>query len=901
MNQKSNISWFNPRQMDDDTILALSTAQNDLLNTFERAIETRVKNKVASKHWLITGPRGAGKSFFLRSVQTLQQKWQALNITYVLMPEELRNIFAPDEFLDEVRHLLADESDQSDDFGAASAWRQSDSDEAWQPALNALLNATTSDLIVIGVENFDQLLNRAFDSAANGSKLRRMLENEPRIMLLASAVDSSFDENYDNRLFCQFEQHPIMPWSPQAHRDYLIRRAAVDDRTPDASQLARIDAYSRFTGGNARVAAILASLLLERQDPLDASADLESTLDKMTDYYRAQLDRIPDKSSKLFDALIRGGEPCSQTQLAQRVAANQSDIAKAFIWLVNFGYIIGEKVKGEKAIKYQVADRLFCQFYRMRHLRQQQNTRLTILADLLADTILFKDKWQFADTYLKQGFEPEARTMVEMGLQERKIGLDLLPIHLQATDKLIELGSAIAENDDIDNPFEFMVLISEQFNSDNELADYIETLRLSAAASTQMYENLDSEYLLALIASIQQPLAIAAFYYNLMSKNVADVDWKSNINLLFDLQEKTDNYSKQHKHELQLMEKHPLIANFRALALIMEQNADFSFDNDSERYKASLKYSLRAFHLWVAAQQPDNATIELKKVLYSIKKIIKSSGMNTRDYKYLLRLNQSISRIKNLSQSVYFECAFAELLWRYNRKTYSLRLLFRLLSKVTEIEEFGMTLFVYNKLANKLAELGDFTGSKKMIVDLPDNHRTSIWEVGLLARCVMNLEGLHQGWQSLLDDLKRYDIKGENNRLSNVQILADVVWDYNTHRSTSEAFTVANQLFELVASEPTLPTKASIRLFWIEFINIGVPFDLLTDILAEQRGINHSGVSSLLDIISVWLDYLSTPNENRAEFNKTLDPDLIASFTALGQELSDEAKARYGIEKAGTS
>ena len=546
MNQKSSISWFNPRQMDDDIILALSTGQSNLLSAFERAIEIRVKNKVASKHWLVTGTRGAGKSFFLRSVQTLQPKWQALNVTYVLMPEELRNIFAPHEFLDEVRHLLTDEEDGSEDFGAAAAWRQNDADEAWQSALTALLSATDSDLIVIGVENFDQLLNRAFDSDANGSKLRRLLENEPRIMLLASAVDSSFDENYDNRLFCQFEQHPIMAWSPQAHRDYLTRRAAVEDLLPDANQLARIDAYSRFTGGNARVAAVLASLLLERQDPLDASADLENVLDKMTDYYRALLDRIPDKSIKLFDALIRGGEPCSQTELAQRVAASQSEIARAFIWLVNYGYIIGEKIKGEKAINYQVTDRLFCQFYRMRYLRQQRNTRLTVLADLLADTILFKD----------------------------------------------------------------------------------------------------------------------------------------------------------------------------------------------------------------------------------------------------------------------------------------------------------------------------------------------------------------QGWQSFLDNSKRYDINCENNRLSALQPLAAVVLDYNNHRSTSEAFAAANQLFELIASEPTLPTEACIRLFWIEFINIGVPFDLLNDILTEQRAARHATVLPLLSILSVWLDYLSTPAKHRAEFNKALDPDLIASFTALEQEISDEAKIRYGIESA---
>jgi hypothetical protein len=67
------------------------------------------------------------------------------------------------------------------------------------------------------------------------------------------------------------------------------------------------------------VASVLASLIMEKQDPLLASADLAATLDKMTDYYRAQLDSIPERSFKIFDALLQGGEPCAHFGLSGRL------------------------------------------------------------------------------------------------------------------------------------------------------------------------------------------------------------------------------------------------------------------------------------------------------------------------------------------------------------------------------------------------------------------------------------------------------------------------------------------------------------------------------------------------------------------------------------------------------
>ena len=112
----------------------------------------------------------------------------------------------------------------------------------------------------------------------------------------------------------------------------------------------------------------------------------------MSDYYRALLAEIKGNSELLFDALIRGGEPCSQTQLAKRVGAKQSDISQAFRKLLDYGYLHFERPQGQKETLYQVNDRIFVQWYRMRYISPGQLSRLAVLGELLTSVIANKDK-----------------------------------------------------------------------------------------------------------------------------------------------------------------------------------------------------------------------------------------------------------------------------------------------------------------------------------------------------------------------------------------------------------------------------------------------------------------------------------------------------------------------------
>jgi hypothetical protein len=232
----------------------------------------------------------------------------------------------------------------------------------------------------------------------------------------------------------------------------------------------------------------MAGAILDEEDPLHASSNLTATLDKMTDYYRSLHERMPPNTRKVFDALVRGGEPASQSEVAVRIGARQNEISRAFGWLVDYGYVLNDRIKGQKEHRYRVADRLFVQFYRMRYLQPDERPDLAILADLLAETIEFSRKWNYAQTYLTTGYASEAQLMAELACADRDVNISLLPEGSRSAEKLVELRKTwefmdeIAERFNVDAPEEDLDVCFRRFHSDEEFrVNYSNARKLALA------------------------------------------------------------------------------------------------------------------------------------------------------------------------------------------------------------------------------------------------------------------------------------------------------------------------------------------------------------------------------------------------------------------------------------
>ncbi len=441
------IARFNPYQIKVADVRALAVGREMLLTKVLDTIEHNLKSPVApNQHLLLSGQRGMGKSFLLRLLEIELAERDDLQM--VILPEEQPNIFSPEGLLLEIANRLGETPLQAN----VALW-EGDGDENWQAALNHIWERKAllpgSPLLVVAVENIDQLLNQAFDKLGQ-SYLRKLLEHEPRLMLIASALNDDVDQNYDQRLFQAFRHLPLTPWGQKEHVAYLKKRAELAGVPFGAEAAHKIRAYSQFTGGSPRIAMVLADLLLGKSDVKETAVNLQTLVDSLTDYYLDLLGRIPTNSRKLFDALLRLGEPCSQSGLAVRVGATQSQISRAFSWLRDHRYVQEEpRIKGRKEQLYRATDRLMVQFYRMRYLQQDsRRNALASMADFLADFYSFKEQRREASTLLEQGAPEDARLFAELAL--RGVGVSTERLNIEPPERMVKLLSLAEYTDKVE-------------------------------------------------------------------------------------------------------------------------------------------------------------------------------------------------------------------------------------------------------------------------------------------------------------------------------------------------------------------------------------------------------------------------------------------------------------------
>lgn len=920
MRGQRHIPWFNPREMTDATVLALSTGRSALLAELLQTIEQRSTHPGQISHWLITGPRGAGKSYFLRLLQATLKQTPLPKVQFVLLPEELPNIFAPHELLAEISRMLNPAAQHA---GTASRWRVDNTGQLWDEALAQLLSRIQAPLLVVGIENFDALIAQAFSSDVDNSRLRHLMSNEPRLMFVATAVQGDFDEQHNQRLFRQFEHRSLPRWTPGDHRHYLDKRARQQRNTATAQQLNRIDAYSRYTGGNARAAAVLAATILDVNDPLDGADDLDAAIEKMSDYYRALIARIPDNTKKLFDALVRGGEPASQTELAERTGARQNDISRAFAWLVDNGYVNESREPGQKTKNYRVLDRLLVQFYRMRYLHPGQRSRLAVMADLLADTLSFSDKWQFANRYVGRGLEPEAQTLVELALQERQIDAALLPTEFGVVQRLISEHALWLQHDAV------ATKSSGQSNSQN-LADKMEAVFKLYPTDTSLKAAIEHAATLArashcgdvlgcdLVPLVEQSSALcpAEKYRTFCFMSGADRDsskWhqiKETLEeevLQFDTLEPTLAPAIERLRILHKASKAaPLTASFHELSLRRLNGADHI---DIPFFKAA-EWAARAVMGWhiageekLQAQAMETfflAFVQSRQMEYvpeqhlaTLKKILPiESTLEPLDRVRLLEFHSITLGDLGQAASAYkgFERVQNEYLaWAPNTKTPKTRL--------------AAVAWFLGRMAFQQGELSHSDRALQLhqqaITKIPTEvHRINLaWNLGQIARYRLAETDAPAVWHEL--DTALVQVPGHETEV--IKQLGDAVADAAKHDSPAKAFAVGLDILQGLATRPHLPTEAALRGLWIDMIEMAVPWGVLRDLLGEWPQLwpvaEHSQVHQLKEILLAWLAKLEAVQTGDTRYQAPDDPDLVTTLTALEQALSPKTRHRLGLLK----
>ena len=321
----------------------------------------------SNPHQIVIGPRGSGKTSLLLRVAAEVRRDPELSARFqpVVFAEESYEVASTGEFWLEALARLADQAPAREDAPDLHRTLEDlrtiqDDQTLGDRCLAALLDFSDREdkRLVLMVENLNSMFRDMSDRDA-GWRLRKILQTEPRIVLLASAT-SRFDEidHPDHALYDLFRVRTLEPLDT---KECQVLWETVSGAPPPRQTIRPLEI---LTGGNPRLVAIVASFGAE----LSFRAlmdDLLDLVDEHTEYFKRHIEALPAQERRVYLALADLWKPATTREVADRSRVDTSKCSAQLTRLIERGVV---QVTGGtlRRKQYYLTERLYNIYYLLR-------------------------------------------------------------------------------------------------------------------------------------------------------------------------------------------------------------------------------------------------------------------------------------------------------------------------------------------------------------------------------------------------------------------------------------------------------------------------------------------------------------------------------------------------------
>ena len=366
------IRKYNPGFLTDDELVASFCVRTGEFESIVNMLSECTGS--ANPHQIAIGPRGSGKTSLLLRVAVEVSRDAELRSGFfpIVFAEESYEVASAGEFWLECLSRLADQMPRGRDVPDLHRTYEhlrtiQDDQILAELCLGALLDFSDREgkRLVLMVENLNMMFRDMADSEA-GWRLRKILQTEPRIILLASAT-SRFDEidNPDHALYDLFR---VLLLHPLDTEECAALWEAVSGKCPPPETIRSLEI---LTGGSPRLIAIVARFGAGRSFP-ELMAELLDLVDDHTEYFKSHIESLPAQERRVYLALADLWKPATTKEISARTRLETSKCSAQLTRLIERGVV---QVSGGTARRkqYYLTERLYNIYYLLRRSRGQDS------------------------------------------------------------------------------------------------------------------------------------------------------------------------------------------------------------------------------------------------------------------------------------------------------------------------------------------------------------------------------------------------------------------------------------------------------------------------------------------------------------------------------------------------